>query len=135
MNPIEKMKTAQSETQQQIIALEKKLLDAFANKDLQTIDELLHDSSIFVYPNGQMVTKKMVMDNYRSGNSAFTEITSSDQIINLVDDAAIVSINLELKGKYFDEIISSHFRYLRAWKLVNDKWKVIAVSGVPITTK
>jgi hypothetical protein len=56
----------------------------------------------------------------------------SDQVINFIDDTAIVSLDLQLKGKYFEEVIDSHFRYIRIWKLCNDKLKVIAVSGVPI---
>lgn len=118
---------------EQIIKNEKKLLDAFANKDLEVVDELLHENSLFVYPNGQTVTKSMVLENYRNGNSAFTTILASDQIINLIEDTAIVSINLELKGKYFDEIVSSQFRYIRVWKLFNNTWKVIAVCGVALT--
>ncbi len=118
---------------EQIIELEKKLLDAFANKDLKVIDELLHDNSLFIYPNGQTLTKTIVLDNYRSGNSSFTTIISTDPIINFIEDAAVVSINLELKGKYFEEIVSSQFRYIRVWKLFNGIWKVIAVCGVPLT--
>ncbi len=129
------MTTILSDAEQQIIALEKKLLDAFANRDPQTIDELLHDNSLFVYPNGQSVTKQMVMDNYRSGNLALSDITSNDLIINFIDDTAIVSVNLYLQGKYFDQIIRSRFRYLRVWELFNNGWEVIAVSGVPINNK
>lgn len=115
-----------------IIEHEKKLITAFANSDLLIIDELLHNDALFVYPNGHTVTKAMVMDNYRNENSAFTEMIPSDHVINFIDDTAIVSLDLQLKGKYFDEVIDSHFRYIRIWKLCNDKLKVIAVSGVPI---
>ena len=120
------------EIKNQIITCEKKLLDAFMNTDLEIIDELLHDDALFVYPNGQPVTKTMVLDNYRSGNSAFSTIKSSDEIINLISDTAVVSVNLELTGIYHDQLISSQFRYIRVWKLFNEKWKVIAVSGVPV---
>ena len=126
------MATILSSTHQQITAFEKKPLDSFANKDLQTIDELIHNDALFVYLNGQTVNKKMVMDNYRSWNSAFTTITSSDPIINFIDDTAVVSVNLELKRKYFDQEISSHFRYMHGWKIFNGNRKIIAVSGVPI---
>ncbi|HWY37564.1 MAG TPA: nuclear transport factor 2 family protein [Bacteroidia bacterium] len=121
-----------AENKTQIIELEKKLLDAFGNKDLKTIDDLVHDNALFIYPNGLTVTKAMVIENYRSGNSAFSTIVSSDQVINLIDDAAVVSMNLELKGKYHEQLISSEFRYIRVWKLFNGNWKVIAVSGVPV---
>ncbi len=116
----------------QIIEHEKKLLDAFANKDLAAIDELIHNDALFIYPNGQSVTKINVLDNYRSGNSAFSEINVSDQQINLINDNAVVIMTLELKGNYYDQQISALFKYIRVWKLTNGSWRVIAVSGVPI---
>ncbi len=118
-----------------IIDHEEKLLAAFANKDLAVISELLHDDAIFVYPNGQALTKTNVLDNYRSGNSAFTTIAATDQLINLIDDTAVVTMILELKGNYFDQVISALFRYIRVWKLIDGNWRVIAVSGVPINEK
>ncbi|HWY35289.1 MAG TPA: nuclear transport factor 2 family protein [Nitrosopumilaceae archaeon] len=121
------------ENKKQIQECEKKLLDAFGKKDLKTIDELIHDDALFVYPNGLPVTKAQVIENYRTGNSAFTTIIPGDQTINLFDDSAVVSLNLELKGNYHQELISAEFRYIRVWKLFNGKWQIIAVSGVPIS--
>lgn len=125
------MTSTQSKSKEQIIEFEKRLLDAFGDKDIAVLNELIHEDALFVLPNGLTVTKPMVIDNYRSGNMAMTAI-SSDQKINLIDDTAIVSINLELNGKYFEQQVSSKFRYIRVWKLFGGAWKVIATSGVPI---
>ncbi|MGZ3931644.1 MAG: nuclear transport factor 2 family protein [Bacteroidia bacterium] len=126
------MTTPPEEYKQQIMLLEQKLLNAFAAKDLLLIDELLHNDSLFVLPNGQAVTKAMVMDNYRAGNSAFSTIIAGDQLIHIVGDTAVVSFSLELKGRYFEEAVSALFRYIRVWKSDQGQWKVIAVSGVPV---
>ena len=120
------------EKKNQIEACEKSLLAAFGNKDLDIIDELIHDNALFVYPNGLPVTKAVVLENYRSGNSAFSIITASDQVIHFFDDTAVVSLNLELKGNYHEQQVSAAFRYIRVWKLFSGSWKLIAVSGVPI---
>ena len=117
---------------EQIIENEKILLDAFQNCDLKILDDLIHDNAHFVYPNGLLVTKSIVMDNYRSGNSAFNSVTASEQEINFIDDTAIVVVILDLNGKYKEQLINQKFQYIRVWKLFNDKWKVIAVSGVQI---
>ena len=121
-----------TESKKHIEECENKLLDAFGNKDLKTMEELIHDDALIIYPNGLSLTKAMVIENYRSGNSAFSTIIPSDQTINLFDGTAIVSLNLELKGNYHEQIVSAEFRYLRVWRLFNGTWKVIAVSGVPI---
>jgi hypothetical protein len=121
-----------SENKSQIMACEKKLLDAFTNKDLIVLEELIHEHALFILPNGKTVSKLMVLDNYRAGDTVMTSIIPSDQLIHFIEDTAVVSVNLEMKGNYFDRLISSQFRYIRVWKLVEDTWKVIAVSGVPI---
>ncbi|HXU25761.1 MAG TPA: nuclear transport factor 2 family protein [Bacteroidia bacterium] len=122
----------QTETKNQIIELEKKLLNAFQEKNLVTLEELIHADALFILPNGLSVTKADVLNNYRTGNSAFTNITASNQIINVVNNTAIVSLNLQMQGNYFEKQISAQFRYLRVWKLCNNQWQVIATSGVPI---
>ncbi|HSY62134.1 MAG TPA: nuclear transport factor 2 family protein [Cytophaga sp.] len=126
------MTTKQADINNHIIECESRLLDAFTNKDLIMLDTCIHDSALFVLPNGLTVTKTMVLDNYRNGNTAMNSIKSSDQKINLIGNTAIVSVNLEMTGKYNDQIISQQFRYIRVWKLFNNIWQVIAVSGVPI---
>ena len=118
--------------EQQITENEKNLLEAFKNKDLKTLDELLHDNLLFILPNGLTESKASLLENYRNGDMVMTSISPSDYIINFIDDNAIVSVNLELTGKYFDHLIEAKFRYIRVWKLFSDKWKVIAGSGMQL---
>ncbi len=119
-------------TTEQTIENEKKLLDAFQKCDLIAIDNFLHDNALFIYPNGLLLTKEIVMDNYRSGISAFSSIVTSEQVIKIIDDIATVSVVMELSGVYKDQIINNKFRYIRVWKLFNNGWKVIATSGVQL---
>ena len=118
--------------QEHIIENEKKLFDAFKNKDLTVLQELLHDNLLFVLPNGLTETKADVMNNYRSGDTVMTSISASDYVFSCIDDTVIVSLNLGLKGKYFDHIIEANFRYIRVWKLFDEGWKVIAGSGIQL---
>jgi hypothetical protein len=119
--------------QEQIIENEKKLLDAFKNKDLTVLQELLHDNLLFILPNGLTETKTGVLNNYRSGDTVMASISASDYVISCIDDTVIVSLNLELKGKYFDHVIEAKFRYIRIWKLFGETWKVIAGSGIQLS--
>lgn len=126
------MTTIQTDIKNLITEKESELLTAFQSCDLDTLDKLIHETALFVLPNGLTVTKSKVLDNYRSGNTAMTSIKASDQIIVLIDKMAVVSVNLEMSGKYNDTIISQQFRYIRVWELIGNSWRVIAVSGVPI---
>jgi ketosteroid isomerase-like protein len=118
--------------EQDIIDCENRLLDAIRNGDINTLDELLHDSLIFNIPTGQTITKEMDIENYRSGIMSVYDISTTDQTIKTIDNISTVVVTIHLKAKYADQIIDGKFRYLRVWKLFNNSWKIIAGSGFQI---
>ena len=119
-------------TKELIIENENKLLTAFQNCDIKTLEILLHDDVSFVIPNGELLNKITVLNNYRSGNSAFSEIKVRDREIKLFDNIAVVTMVMEMHGRYHDQLISRTFSYIRTWKIVGGNLKVIAVSGVQL---
>ncbi len=52
----------------QVIAHEKKLLEAMKSNNFELLDKLLHDDLLFNGPDSKTVTKAIDMANYRSGN-------------------------------------------------------------------
>ena len=118
--------------EQDIIDCEKRLLDAVRNGDINTLDELLHDSLIFNIPTGQTITKEMDVENYRSGMMSVYDIATTEQTIKSIDNVSTVVVTVHLKAKYADQIIDGKFRYLRVWKLFNNSWKIIAGSAFQI---
>jgi hypothetical protein len=116
----------------QIIESENRLLKAVLECDLHVLDELLHEDLLFNIPNGMTVSKKMDLDNYRSGNMIISSILSSDQIIKVIDNTAIVAVDLTLEGKFEKQSLDGKYRYLRVWKLFNTSWQVIAGSCVSL---
>jgi len=120
-----------SENKNHIISLETKLLKAFCDYDVDTLDELIHESALFVLPTGQAIPKGTVLNNYRQKKMTM-EIIPSDPIVNLIDDTAVIAVNLESQVTSGDTKSHSQFRYLRVWKLFNGTWKIIATGGVLI---
>jgi ketosteroid isomerase-like protein len=118
--------------QDQIIECENRLLTAFKNKDIEVVDELLHDDLLFVIPDGQIVSKAMDLANLRSGVMKINDINASEQQICIIDDIATVAVTIHLSATYAGNSINHKYRYLRVWKLVNNAWKVIAGSGFQI---
>ncbi|MCU0467239.1 MAG: nuclear transport factor 2 family protein [Arcicella sp.] len=117
---------------EQIIECENKLLDALKIGDINTLDELLHDSLIFNIPTGQTITKQIDIENYKSGMMKIFEISATDQIISPIEETCMVAVTIYLKAKYGNQKIDGRFRYLRVWKLFNNSWKIIAGSGFPM---
>lgn len=116
----------------EISACEQQLIEAMRQHDVDTLESLLHDDLLFVIPTGQVVTKQMDLENYRSGNLVISDIITHDQQVSLVADNAVVSVVLNLKGAYLDQPIDGMFRYIRTWKRFNEQWKVIAGAGMQI---
>lgn len=119
-------------TQEQIIESETKLLYAMQNNDVAALDDLLHDQLLFLDPGGQIITKTVEMDTARSGNMVLNELLVGDQLIHLVDDTAIVSVIVVIRGNYIGQAIEGTFRYIRVWKLGEGSCRVIAGSAVQI---
>ena len=112
-----------------IIQLEAQLLDAVKRNDVAMLEKLLHDDLLFILPNGQPITKDMDLATYRSGNMSIQSASVDEQKIQFIDDAAVVSVVVELQGRYFEQQIDGRFRYLRVWKQCLGEWKVIAGSS------
>ena len=119
--------------EQQIIDCENRLLDAMNFGNIDELDELLHESLIFNIPTGQTITKEMDIDNYRSGIMTVYAISTSNQLIKIIDNVATVATTIDLKAKYADQNIDGKFRYLRVWKQFGSTWKIIAGSGFQIS--
>lgn len=126
------METNQTSLQKQIFDLESELISAMKASDLATLDKLLHDDLLFITPEGQTITKKMDMDSYRAGSLVIEVFISNSDFINIFEDTAISVSTSETKAKMLDQTIEGFFKYIRVWKSVEDKWKLIGGSSTQL---
>ena len=115
-----------------VLKVENHLIKAMKVSDIDTLDQLLHDDLLFITPNGQTITKKMDLDSHQSGTMIIEHIIPTIEFINIIDDIAIVTIVMDTKGKMLEQPIQGNFRYIRVWKLFENKLKVIAGSCIQI---
>ena len=118
----------------QVIASEKNLLEAMRTNDVELLEKLLHDELLFNGPNGETATKAVDLKNYRSGNINLRSVESSDQIVRMIGDDAVVAVTVEIRGNYLGQELDGKFRYIRVWKQFENNWKVIAGSVVSLST-
>lgn len=127
-----RMITTESIEKGAIIKVEKELLNAMKTCDVKKLNSFLHEDLLFNIPTGQTVTKTMDLETYSSGNMKIDEIKCSEQKINLIDDNAIVSVVIDMKGKYFDYTLDGRYKIIRVWKSFNSNLKVIAGSSIKL---
>lgn len=117
---------------EQIVKAENNLIDAMKINDVDALDDLLHDDLLFITPDGQTITKKMDIDSHKSRTMIIEKINPTIEKINLIEDTAIVTIVIDTKGKMLGQPIEGKFRYIRFWKLFENKLKVIGGSCTQI---
>jgi len=115
-----------------IVNAEIELLTAVKNADVAALDKLLHDDLLFNLPDGQTITKEYDLESYRAGKLKIDTLEAADQIINIIEDTAVVSVIVLLKGVYDNNPIANSFRYIRVWKQFGESLKVIAGSCVAL---
>ncbi|MEM6686838.1 MAG: nuclear transport factor 2 family protein [Bacteroidota bacterium] len=125
-------KLAQLISKNTIVQMEQTLVHAMQHCDVEMLDELLHEDLLFTIPNGDTITKTVDSETYRSGNMNIAMISASKQEINLIDDCAVVSVVIEMKGTFFDFPLDGTYKVIRIWKVVDTQWKVIAGSSIKI---
>lgn len=115
-----------------IIECENRLLQAIQNSEINTLEDLLHDDLIFIIPSGQIISKKMDIENYSSGFMKVKHIDFSDRVVSCINEIVIVSVTIHQKADFNDKNIDGIYKYLRVWSCSNNDWKVVAGSSIQI---
>lgn len=116
----------------QIVNAEIELLTAIKNADVTVLKQILHDDLLFNMPDGQTITKEFDLNSYRSGKMKIDSLEASDQIINIIDDTAVVAVSVSLKGTYDNNPVNGVFKYIRVWKQFGADLKIIAGSCIQL---
>lgn len=94
--------------------------------NVQELDALIADDLIFTGHDGKIYTKEMDLQAHREGGIDIYDLQTGEQIINIDNDVAIVSVRKEISGSFFGDVQVGIFRFTRVWKLRNGNWQIIA---------
>jgi ketosteroid isomerase-like protein len=119
---------------QQVIALEKRLIEAMKTSNMQELNSLVSDDLIFTAHNGMMFTKQDDLDAHSSGNVTIFEISTSEYHIKIEGNVAIVSVLMEISGSFFGNTEVGFFRFMRVWKSHPQGWQVIAAQSTQVVS-
>ncbi|WP_316743074.1 nuclear transport factor 2 family protein [Pedobacter antarcticus] len=119
-------------TEADILVQESKLYKAIKESDLNSLDELLHKDLLFVIPTGEVITKEIDLKTYRDGALKIDELRPEVENLNIIDDLAVLTLTMELKGKFNNLPFEVTCRYIRFWKSFAEGIKVVGGSGIAI---
>lgn len=115
-----------------VLKCEQKLIDAYKSNNTEIISTIYHDNLIFNSPDGRTMTRIDDIESLKSGVLTIYEYNPSNNLINLIDDVAVVSVSIHIKGKIAGNAFEHDFKFLRVWKRVEAEWKLIAISGLQV---
>jgi hypothetical protein len=111
----------------QILQVEERLRLAMLSSDVNTLDELLAPELIFTNHLGQVLGKQEDLNAHQSGALKVQVLTPSEQLIQLRENMAIVTVRVHLVGSYASIVSVQDFRFTRVWSLSNiGTWQIVA---------
>lgn len=111
----------------QIVEAEERLRQAMLASDVNALDELLASELMFTNHLGQVLGKQDDLGAHRSGLVEISELTPSEQTVQLRGDVAIVSVRVHLAGSYAGTPSEADFRFTRVWaRPSGGTWQVVA---------
>jgi hypothetical protein len=107
--------------------LEGQLRAATLASDVQALDALIADDVTFIDHLGRRVEKVQELEAYRTGILKLNQLDVYDRVIQLLDNAASVSLRTRVSGTYYGETFSAKIAYSRVWVCRQDVWTVISM--------
>ena len=115
-----------------VLEQENKLYRAIQDGNVSMLDELLHKDLLFIIPSGEVITKEIDLKTYQDGMLKIDELTPKTENLHIIDDVAVITLTMKLKGKYDDVAFEATYRYIRFWKKFDGGLRVIGGSGIAI---
>jgi len=124
----------QDERVQEILELEQKLRQAFLQRDVATLDQLISDDVSITDPLGRTISKKQDLDMHRSGDLVINSYDASEINIRVYDSIAIVTLRVRLQLHYKMQAIDGDYRYIRVYRSYQGQWQIIAAQITSVAT-
>lgn len=121
------MVSAQSNAGREIGNAVESLRKAMLDPDKSTLEKIAHPKLTYGHSSGKIEDRKMFIEALVSGESDFTELTFSDQIIEVIGDVALV--RHKLTGKTNDkgkQPGTVSLGVLLVWYKESNKWMLAA---------
>jgi hypothetical protein len=110
---------------EEILLLERRLIEGIKTSDIVLLDKLLHDDLLFMVPDGSIITKTMDLESHRKGQMVVKSLLPDFEAVSLIDDTAVVNVVYNTEGSMMGTHIKGRFRYIRIWKKFSEGIKVI----------
>jgi ketosteroid isomerase-like protein len=100
---------------------------AMLQRDVATLDRLLHDDLVYVHLNGTADTKASYVARLRDGVMEYRHVERSDVTVKVHPHAALVFCRLSMSVMVRGDLREVEARTLVVWTRLGEIWRVIGV--------
>ncbi len=123
--PTESIKTSTKNTpeQQEIINISKQKWDWMADKNVDSLNVLFDDKSMFIHMGGSW-GKTQELATIKSGGIWYKKAQVYEVIVNMFGNTAILLNDIDLVAQVGGNEVTNPFMVTEVYIKVNDKWKM-----------
>jgi ketosteroid isomerase-like protein len=118
-----------SNTEQEIMQIEKEMLAALLKGDATPSERYLADSYVFTGPDGVSMGKAQSVEDLKSGNLKLQAASLDNPKVQVYGDTAVVTYSSNDKGTYKGKDISGKTRWTDVFVKQKGRWTIVASHG------
>ncbi len=111
---------------QKIIDLDKKRMDAMAQKDLATLKAVIADDLIYTHSSARLDTKASLIGNMESGSTVYTAVVPSDVKAQDLGDTVVLTGSARISVMANGRPNSFGVRFTDVYANRGGQWQMVA---------
>ena len=111
---------------QTVIELDKKRMNAMAQKDIATLNEIISDDLVYTHSSARLDTKKSLIGNMESGSTVYTSVVPSDVKAIECGDTVILTGSCKISVMANGKPNSFGVRFTDVYANKSGKWQMVA---------
>jgi ketosteroid isomerase-like protein len=111
---------------QKIIDLDRKRMQAMADKDLATLNALISDDLVYTHSSARLDTKKSLIGNMESGSTVYTSVVPSEVKAQDLGDTVILTGSCKISVMSGGKPNSFGVRFTDVYANKSGAWQMVA---------
>src|SRR5260370_28895531 len=121
-----KDKITSDQVRDALLKLTDQITPAKSKKDVAQLERLLTDDFILTNPAGFVASRSEYLDGVKADAATYESVSNHDQVVNVYDNAAVVTGSTIVKGRYAGHDIGGEFRFTNVFIKRPNGWQCAA---------
>jgi ketosteroid isomerase-like protein len=111
---------------QTVIDLDRKRMQAMAEKDIKTLNELIADDLVYTHSSARLDTKASLIGNMEAGSTVYTSVAPSDVKAQDLGDTVVLTGSCKISVLSGGKPNSFGVRFTDVYAKRGGKWQMVA---------